>query len=384
MAGGGYNENKTLVSSRRVQPTASIAFSLQVLDATTLSCHAFSADAQMLALCPNNGEVQIFEVSSGGDFRQTHVLSKHTQRVTGLAWSCDGRLVSVSQDRTAFVWEQDKKGAVDGWRKVSVELRAPRAALCVAWSPNGARFAVGLASKDVALCQYESVVNCWVATKKVGRAKAAVQALAWHPSSQFLATGSTDRHCAVFDVNESGDPPFGESQLREDAGAWVNAVAFSPSGRVLAFVAQDSCVRFKDLGGGRGAEVLVARWRQMPFLSVVFVGDERTVVACGYDCVPVLFRLESEGHWSTIGILDAGPKAPSAAFLTSKRDSFEGAMNLFRTTTTTGRASIHTQRDEAPSTTSHTNTITQCTALGRDRFSTCGLDGQVVVWELVR
>lgn len=374
----------TTPAGGRRQPTAKVALCLQVPEATAVSCHAFSADEQLLALCPNNEEIQIFEpgiAEGAGELRLTHVLSKHTQRVTGLAWSCDGRLVSVCEDRTAVVWERDLDRGGGAWRSVLVELRAPRAALCVAWSPNGARFAVGLASKDVALCHFEGAVNCWVA-KKIGRARAAVGAVAWHPTSQFLATGSTDRRCSVYDVNEAGDAPFGAAQLTEDAGAWVNAVAFSPSGRVLAFAPQDSSVHFKDLGRGREAQVVAARWRQLPFLQVCFVSDERTLVACGFDCIPVLFRLQAEGRWMAVGSLDAGPRP--AMSNASKRDSFEGARNLFRTNTQTGRASLHAMRDEAPATTCHTNTITGCAALGMERFSTSGLDGRVVVWELAR
>ena len=71
----------------------------------------------------------------------------------------------------------------------------------------------------------------------MGKAKAAITALAWHPSSQYLATGSTDRHCVVYDVSmseEGAGPGFGTPQVTEDAGAWINDIAFS-NGNVLAF-----------------------------------------------------------------------------------------------------------------------------------------------------
>lgn len=352
---------------------------LEVPDVNVVSCHAFR-DEEVLAVCPNTEDILIFRLRAF-EFQRTHVLKKHMQRVTGLAWSCNGRLVSCSEDRTAVVWEWNADAGT--YRSVLVELRAPRAALCVAWAPNGTRFAVGLSSRDVAVCYYEGQVGCWVALK-VGKAKAAVGALAWHPSSQFLATGSTDCRCMVYDVSEDkmlpppGQKPFGEMQICEDAGSWVNSVAFSPKGNFLAILAQDSTVRLKELSGGPDAAVTVVRWKGLPFLCGAFV-SEKCFVACGFDCVPVLLR-QSGGLWEVCGSLDtggasatAGPGLGLAAQASDSRKSFDEAKGRFRGSVTASSAA-----------TRHSNTITGCSVhIGGARFSTSGLDGQVVVWELL-
>jgi len=362
-------------------PRASVVRRLEVPDADAVSCHALSKDEQLLALCPNTEDILIFRLQ-GEEFQRAHVLSKHTQRVTGLAWSCNGRLVSCSEDRQAFVWEPDD---TVGWRSVLVELRAPRAALCVSWAPNGLRFAVGLASRDTAVCHYENTVQCWVAWK-VGRSKAAVGALAWHPTSQYLATGSTDRRCMVYDVNEAREEPFGQAQVTEDAGAWVNAVAFSPSGRFLAFLGQDSTARVKDLTGGPGAVVTVLRWKRLPFLRGCFLND-KSLVACGFDCVPVLIR-QSQGQWEVCGSLDIGPAGSVPASLSAGvdaagaggRDAFDNARSRFRGSAA-GATASSARKAELPTASSwHSNTITECSSLGGMRFSTSALDGQVLVW----
>ncbi|CAE6962412.1 ARPC1B [Symbiodinium natans] len=201
------------------------------------------------------------------------------------------------------------------------------AALCAAWAPDGERFAVGLASKDTAVCHYEPQVTAWVASK-VGKSKAAITALAWHQSSQYLATGSTDRHLRVYDVTvteEGHGPGFNALQVTEDASAWVNAIAFSRS-NVLAFACQDATVRFKSLAGGPDAAVEVVRWKSLPFLDLAFVGRN---------------------------------EAPTASPLMKLGDS-----------------------EALPRTSEHTNTITGCRALSDGRFSTSSLDGTVLVWEL--
>lgn len=137
---------------------------LEQPDIDVVSCHAFSADLQLLALCPNNEEVHIFRI--GQDFQREHVLTKHTQRVTGLSFSKDGKLASVSEDRTAFVWDWDQGSS--SWQSTIVELRTSRAVLCVEWSADGIRFAAGLSSRDVAVCSYDEDLQVWKA-KKVGK-----------------------------------------------------------------------------------------------------------------------------------------------------------------------------------------------------------------------
>jgi len=288
---------------------------------------------------------------------------------TGLAWSIHGRLASISEDRTAFVWEQDGPGG--NWKAVSAELRAPLAGLCVAWAPNGMRFAIGLSSNDTAVCHYQTNVQCWVALK-VGQSKAAVTCVAWHPSSGYLATGSTDRKMMVYDVNEDGEKSFGEAQLADDMGAWVNAIAFSPTkGRILAAVTQDSTARFKNLVGGPNTPVEVVRWKSLPFLQAAFV-SEQLFVACGFDCMPVLFS-QANGKWQVYGTLDVGPKATSVM---KARESYEGARNHFKGVAREGA-------EETKPITWHNNTITTCTAQGEMHFSTSALDGQVIEWEIV-
>ena len=345
---------------------ASLIRRLEEPDIEVVNCHAISLDEQFLALCANAEEIYIFELVSEQYQRTDAVLTKHSQRVTGLDWSCHRRLLSVSEDRTAFVWQQDSDGK---WRPSNVELKAQRAALCAAWSPDGDRFAVGLSSKDTALCYWHAEVNCWVAMK-VGKAKAAITALAWHPSSQYLATGSTDRHCVVYDVSmseEGAGPGFGTPQVTEDAGAWINDIAFS-NGNVLAFTCQDATVRFKSLVGGRDAPVENIRWRGLPFLCLAFVGRTQ-LVACGFDYVPVLF-LQRDGAWQVAGKLDLGAAVPSSG-PGGVRESYDEARKRFRPTSS-GKAA----------TAEHSNTITSCCPFKDGRFSTSSLDGTVIVWEL--
>lgn len=364
---------------------ASVLHRLDVPEIEVVSCHACTEEG-LLAVCPNSEDIAIFQLE-GTAWRHVQVLSKHTQRVTGLAWSSTQaasqkryRLASCSEDRTAFVWDLEDSGS---WRATPVELKAPRGALCVAWAPNGQRFAVGLASRDVAICYYRPEVHSFVAMK-VGKSKAAVVTLAWHPTSQFLAAGSTDQRCVVYDVSEEHmlpqpKDPFGEAQVSEDAGAWVNAVLFSPTGRYLGFLPHDSTIRIKDLSGGPDAAVVKVRWKGLPFLRGAFLSD-KCIVACGFDYVPVICRCSGGGQWSVSCVVDTRPPVSMPRSALASAGSFAETVSKF------GGSSAHTSvarsADVPVASRGHSNTITACCALGSERFSTSALDGQVLIWQL--
>mmetsp|Transcript_90434 Transcript_90434/g.281554 ORF Transcript_90434/g.281554 Transcript_90434/m.281554 type:complete len:381 (-) Transcript_90434:130-1272(-) len=360
-------------------------------DVDVINCHAFSADEQLLAICPNTEDILIYQLQ-GDEFQRQSVLSKHTQRVTGLAWSSSGRLASCAEDRTAYVWEWD--ATAGSWRSVVAELRAPRAALCLAWAPDGQRFAVGLASRDLGICYYEREASCWVALK-IGKSKAAVGTIAWHPSSQFIASGSTDRHCMVYDVNENLMNPlksgFGKVEVSEDAGSWVNSVAFSPKGQFLAFFGQDATVRVKDLVGGPGNAASVIRWSGLPLLQGAFI-TERCLVGCGFDCAPVLFR-KGDGGWEVCGVL--APEAEVGTPMAERGSAaFNSARNLFRGSTSGslgagagagGAGGGGSPKAAAAAPGWFSGAITSCSLLNAaaGRFSMSALDGQVAVCEVL-
>jgi WD40 repeat protein len=234
----------------------------------------------------------------------------------------------------------------------------------VEWSPEGTRLAVGLSSRDLAVCSYDEELEVWAA-KKVGKYKAAVVAVCWHPVALYIATGSTDRQLNVWDVDPAS-PSFAKSQVTGDAGAWINGVSFSETGKYLACMPHDSTVRFKDLSQGPDGPLMRVRWRGLPFMKGVFLGDS-CLIACGFDKVPVLFRLDSTGSWQVAGSVDITAKAQV------QTGSVAAALNVFK-----GGSS-----NQEEVSTLHTNTITSCRFAGRNQFSTSGSDGQVALWEMV-
>ncbi len=176
-------------------------------------------------------------------------------------------------------------------------LRINRAATCVRWSPSEKKFAVGSGARNVAVCYFEEENDWWVSKHIKKLIRSTVTAVAWHPNSVLLAAGSTDSHARIFsgyvkeieprpDSSVWGEKlPFGTvcgEYLNHSAG-WVHAVAFSPSGDDLAFVAHDSTVTVVYPSGPDQPPraVVSVSFQVLPFMSLIWTG-ENEIIAAGY------------------------------------------------------------------------------------------------------
>ena len=120
-------------------------------------------------------------------------------------------------------------------------------------------------------------------------------AVCFHPSDKFIATAGTDQH--VFITPSLGAETKPEPVSKLAVPAWVNALAWSPDGSTLA-VADHACsVRFytfsESMELARKQEV---RWRLLPFVALHFT-NPTTLLAAGFDKLPVRFAADPEGAW---------------------------------------------------------------------------------------
>lgn len=170
--------------------------------------------------------------------------------MSSIDWSpVTNKIVSCSHDRNAFVWTFEPES--NTWKPALVILRIDRAALDVKWSHDGLRFAVASGSKCVPVCTYEHSNDWWVCKMVKKKFKSTVLCCSFHPSNgQLLATGSSDFKCRIYstftsDVDNEVNPgpftstlgplEFGEAYVELTALGWVHAVAWSPSGNVIAY-----------------------------------------------------------------------------------------------------------------------------------------------------
>ncbi|XP_015578904.1 actin-related protein 2/3 complex subunit 1A [Ricinus communis] len=360
--------------------------------AQCITCHAWSPDHSMIALCPNNNEVHIYKSSPEDKWERVHVLQKHDQIVSGIDWSvrCN-RIVTASHDRNSYVW--NREGAE--WVPTLVILRLNRAALCVQWSPKENKFAVGSGAKTVCICYYEQDNNWWVSKLIRKRHDSSVTSVAWHPNNILLATTSTDGKCRVFSTfikgvdtrdskaGSSSDSKFGEQIIQLDLSfSWAFGVKWSPSGNTLAYVGHNSMIYFVDDVGPSPLAQNVA-YRDLPLRDVIFV-SEKMVIGGGFDCNPMVFVADERGIWSFIRFLgERKSSLPGSKY----GSQFSEAFGKFY-----GQSKIGGSNDAIDSTRSHGgihDNCINCIAPLREqgssrtlRFSTSGLDGRVVIWDL--
>lgn len=368
-----------MVSAHRGGPTAEFPLGLG-----PISCHAWNADRTRLAVAAGSAEIRILRRSGGGGgggWETEAVLREHDLPVTGLDWAPrTNRIVSCAQDKNAFVWT-----LVEGvWRPELVLVRLSRAATSVAWSPKENKFAVGSGAKLVSVCYYDQEGDWWIAKHIKGRIRSTVLSIDWHPNNVLLAVGSCDFKARVFsayvkEVDEKPAPtPWGAkmplaqclAEYSSGGGGWVHSIRFSPSGNRLAWVGHDSSLSVVD-ATAQDSLTTVKEW-YLPFTSLCWA-SEASLVGAGHDCCPMLFTFHGPQRLAFVSKLDIPPEAKE-----SKLTAMSKFRNLDKSAAETVNAKLNTL---------HQNTITQIGVERAERgrvsaFSTVGIDGLLVLWDL--
>ncbi|OQE14242.1 hypothetical protein PENSTE_c037G05938 [Penicillium steckii] len=345
--------------------------------------HSFSSDRQTLAVARENN-VELYQ-SSGNKFTLSDELKGHEKTVTSVDIAPNsGRIVTCSQDRNAYVWEQTPSG----WKPTLVLLRINRAATFVRWSPSEQKFAVGSGARVIAVCYFEEENDWWISKHLKKPIRSTITTLAWHPNSVLLAAGSTDSHARVLSsfikgVDTRPEPsawgerlPFNTicGEYLNDSAGWIQGVSFSPSGNALAFTGHDSSVTvvYPSAPEQPPRAMLNISTRLLPLNSLIWNG-ENEIIAAGHDCEPFRFRGDESG-WQLAGSLENkdGEGAGGA------RE--ESALNMFRQMDLKGQAQVNTKLKST-----HQNTVNAVRAFQESNgqvtsFSTSGVDGRVVIW----
>ncbi|KAF6158896.1 hypothetical protein GIB67_012313, partial [Kingdonia uniflora] len=211
----------------------------------------------------------------------------------------------------------------------------------------------------------------------------------------LLATTSTDGKCRIFSTfikgvdsrnsgtSASSDAKFGEQIVQLDiCFSWAFGVKWSPSGNAIAYVGHNSMIYFVD-DVGPSPLVQTVAFRDLPLRDVLFL-SERMLIGVGFDCNPMVFTADEIGLWSFVKFLDERKTAPSSSKYGSQ---FSEAFGKFygQSKQNFSNDSVEPSRPRGGVHENFINSITPLKKVGDGivkRFSTSGLDGKVVIWDL--
>eukprot|EP00758_Cryptobia_borreli_P008148 Tbor_TRINITY_DN5362_c5_g1::TRINITY_DN5362_c5_g1_i1::g.5045::m.5045/K05757/ARPC1A_B; actin related protein 2/3 complex, subunit 1A/1B len=305
----------------------------------------FSPDYTRCALSPNSHLIYIYDTEKNSSnltkWTHIHTLDQHMQAVSGIKWHpTENKILSCSQDRTAFVWVKEdyaagvststetsvhKISAKETWvpQLVALDAAVKRGLMCCAWSKGGLKIYIGSAASNIAVGAYQ-VSDGWWGCRTIPCHDSTVCSINPHPTNDTLvATGSTDGTVAVIATTLNFEKNNGEkrgtilSRVQIPSACWVYDVAWSPSGDTIAVATHDSRIHILGSSGESGTSgkdiklITSVTMKLLPMRSLVFVG-ENSIVCGGFDFMPILVEGSGE-KWGITGKFTIPTKGGVAA-----------------------------------------------------------------------
>jgi Tol biopolymer transport system component len=221
----------------------------------------------------------------GNGFRERNRLSRHTNRVTSVSFSPNGKtLATASWDKTVKLWSLEGK-------ELSTLKGHTDLVNSVSFSPDGKTLATASADKTVKLWSLEG--------KELSTLKGhtdSVNSVSFSPDGKTIATASADKTVKLWSVEGR------ELSTLKGHTERVNSVSFSPDGKTIATASWDKTVK---LWSVEGRELSTLKGHTDAVNSVSFSPDGKTIATASDDKTVKLWSVEGKELSTLKGRTDA-------------------------------------------------------------------------------
>ncbi len=220
---------------------------------------ALTPDGLRLAAGSTEGELKVWDLKTR---RVVLALRRSDGAVRDLAFSPDGRVLAVAEDRTASLLD-----AASGRTLCTLEGHTDTV-LGIAFDADGGRLATASADRTVRVWETRTGQELLTLEGHTGR----VTCACFRPNGRLLASGSLDGTIRAWDLET------GQLVRAEDGHpSGVQSLAFSPDGSRLASAGRDRTVRLWEVESGQ--QVLLLKGHPAPLCAVRFSADGRVLVS---------------------------------------------------------------------------------------------------------